>query len=105
MFKSLRLPTPAGQPMPLVARITLLGRDGTSQTYEGYLVGADRTRDLAVIRINAPPEQLRVVTLGTSMGLRVGQQCLAIGNPFGFTHTLTTGGVGREAGLRASTPT
>ncbi|MEW5302865.1 MAG: hypothetical protein WDW36_005606 [Sanguina aurantia] len=104
VFKSLRLPTPPGQPMPLVARITLLGRDGTSQTYEGHLVGADRTRDLAVVRINAPPEQLRVVTLGTSTGLRVGQQCLAIGNPFGFTHTLTTGVIsGLDRDIRSQT--
>jgi S1-C subfamily serine protease len=34
---------------------------------------------------------LRPVALGESKGLKVGQQVLAIGNPFGFDHTLTTG--------------
>lgn len=38
------------------------------------LVGADRNRDLVVLRINAPPEQLQPVTLGTSADLQVGQQ-------------------------------
>jgi S1-C subfamily serine protease len=44
-------------------------------------------------------QQLRPIQLGTSTGLRVGQGSLAIGNPFGLDHTLTTGvisGIGRE---------
>lgn len=34
---------------------------------------------------------MRPLNLGASLSLKVGQQCLAIGNPFGFDHTLTTG--------------
>ena len=46
-------------------------------------MGADRARDLVVVRINAARELLRPMALGTSGNLRVGQQVLAIGNPFG----------------------
>ena len=67
------------------------GRDGFNQTFDGVLVGADRAKDLCVLRINAPQDLLRPVKLGESRALRVGQQVLAIGNPFGFDHTLTTG--------------
>lgn len=67
------------------------GADGYNQTYDAVLVGADRTKDLAVLRIGAPKEALRPARLGQSGQLRVGQQVLAIGNPFGFDHTLTTG--------------
>jgi len=42
-------------------------------------------------QVNAPIELLRPVNLGQSSRLRVGQRCLAIGNPFGFDHTLTVG--------------
>lgn len=87
-----------------IAQVTLLGTDGVSQTYDGYLVGADRSKDLAVLKINAPKEKLQPVSLGDSDKLRVGQQVLCIGNPFGFDHTLTTGvisGVGREIQSRA----
>ncbi|GAQ79514.1 hypothetical protein KFL_000320130 [Klebsormidium nitens] len=75
----------------VVARVTLLGTDGLQKTYEALLVGADRTKDLAVLKVSAPPSVLRPLQLGDSSLLRVGQRCLAIGNPFGFDHTLTTG--------------
>lgn len=42
-------------------------------------------------QVDAPAEFLKPITLGQSSSLRVGQQCLAIGNPFGFDHTLTVG--------------
>lgn len=88
-----------GPSPPRVARVTLLGRDGYQQTFDATLVGADRTKDLAVVQISAPKTLLRPALRGDSNGLRVGQQVLAIGNPFGFDHTLTTGvvsGLGRE---------
>jgi S1-C subfamily serine protease len=70
---------------------------GNNQTYEGRLVGQAASNDLAVLRINA--RDLVPIPLGTSHDLQVGQKVLAIGNPFGFDQTLTTGvisGLGRQ---------
>ncbi|HID87176.1 MAG TPA: trypsin-like serine protease [Anaerolineae bacterium] len=55
------------------------------------VVGMDPSNDLAVIKIEVPPEKLHPVELGDSRTLRVGQRVIAIGNPFGFQGTLTTG--------------
>ncbi len=62
-------------------------------------VGGAPEKDLAVLLIEAPPDLLPPIDLGTSDDLRVGQTVLAIGNPFGFDQTLTTGiisALGRE---------
>jgi S1-C subfamily serine protease len=59
--------------------------------YKANVIGADPDHDLAVLRIQASESALEPVTLGTSQSLRVGQKVLAIGNPFGLDHTLTTG--------------
>jgi S1-C subfamily serine protease len=59
--------------------------------YEGRLVGKDESNDVAVVKIEAPAESLIPVTMGDSTRLRVGQRVFAIGNPFGFERTLTTG--------------
>ncbi|MGE0488277.1 MAG: S1C family serine protease [Vulcanimicrobiota bacterium] len=62
-------------------------------------IGFEPDKDLAVLHIDAPPDKLSPIQVGVSDNLRVGQKVLAIGNPFGFDHTLTTGiisGVDRE---------
>lgn len=61
------------------------------KNFEGKLVGADRAKDLAVLKIEASEDLLKPINVGQSSFLKVGQQCLAIGNPFGFDHTLTVG--------------
>ncbi|WCJ25730.1 Protease Do-like 8 chloroplastic [Euphorbia peplus] len=78
----------AGQ---VVARVNILASDGVQKNFEGTLIGADRAKDLAVLKIEASEELLRPIKVGQSASLKVGQQCLAIGNPFGFDHTLTAG--------------
>src|SRR5437762_9321450 len=60
-------------------------------TYRAAFVGADPDNDIAVIKINASANQLRIIPMGTSADLAVGQKAIAIGNPFGLDRTLTTG--------------
>ena len=60
-------------------------------TWPASPVGSDQDMDLAVLRIEAPPEKLRPIPVGSSNDLQVGQSVLAIGNPFGLDYTLTTG--------------
>jgi len=55
------------------------------------LIGSDPDNDLAVIKIEVPKEKLKVISMGDSKSLRIGQKVLAIGNPFGLQRTLTTG--------------
>jgi S1-C subfamily serine protease len=59
--------------------------------YPATLVGYSRDHDLAVLRVDVPADLPPPVPIGTSEDLRVGQNVLAIGNPFGLDHTLTTG--------------
>ena len=78
-----------------VARVTLHDQS----THQARLVGIEPDKDIAVLKIDAPPASLAPIAIGTSKDLRVGQRVFAIGNPFGFDHTLTTGvisGLGRE---------
>ncbi|MDD3791344.1 MAG: trypsin-like peptidase domain-containing protein [Sphaerochaetaceae bacterium] len=71
--------------------------DGTS--YQGTLVGQDIENDLAVLKIKVPSDvQLKPIIFGESKSLKVGQKVAAIGNPFGYDRTMTTGtisGLGR----------
>jgi len=68
-------------------------------TWDAEFVGAAPDKDLAILRIGAPAEALIPIQVGRSDDLQVGQSVLAIGNPFGLDHTLTTGvisALGRE---------
>ncbi len=64
---------------------------GGKETYEGELIGTDPENDIAVIKIDAPADELYPVPVGTSDSLRVGQRVYTLGNPFGLEGTLTTG--------------
>lgn len=61
------------------------------RSFVAELVGVSPENDLAVLRIKIPNERPAPLPLGESRSLRVGQRVLAIGNPFGLDHTLTTG--------------
>jgi len=62
-----------------------------NETYEAELVGVLPEKDIAVIRIDAPRSKLAPIAIGRSNDLRVGQNVYAIGNPYGFDFTLTSG--------------
>jgi S1-C subfamily serine protease len=77
------------------ARVTLADQS----MWSARLVGAEPDKDIAVLKIDAPSHLLPPIAIGTSRDLLVGQKVFAIGNPFGFDQTLTTGvisGLGRE---------
>ncbi len=59
--------------------------------YEAKIVGADPPNDIAVIKIDAPHEELIPVKLGDSERLKVGQRVFAFGSPFGLERTMTCG--------------
>ena len=63
--------------------------DGTN--YQAQVVGVDPDTDIAVLKISAPADMLFPVVFGNSSNLLVGQKVFAIGNPFGFERTLSTG--------------
>jgi S1-C subfamily serine protease len=72
---------------------------GKGQPVAAKLVGKDLSTDLAVIKVDPSKVKLTPLTLGDSGKLRVGDPVVAIGNPFGFDDTVTTGivsALGRE---------
>jgi S1-C subfamily serine protease len=66
-------------------------RLGDQRSWDAKLVGASPEHDLAVLRIQVTGAKPLPLPLGSSHDLLVGQRVLAIGNPFGLDHTLTTG--------------
>ena len=55
------------------------------------LVGKEESKDIAVLKVQGDLKGLFPLKVGVSAGLQVGQKVIAIGNPFGFDHTVTTG--------------
>jgi S1-C subfamily serine protease len=64
---------------------------GDQSRYRAKMIGADTRNDIALIQIEPKGHKLSALPLGDSRNLLVGQRVLAIGNPFGFQSTLTTG--------------
>ena len=64
---------------------------GDRSHYDAKFVGADERNDIALIKVDPKDRKLTALTMGDSDSLQVGQTVLAIGNPFGFQSTLTTG--------------
>ncbi|MGB9836707.1 MAG: S1C family serine protease [Candidatus Saccharicenans sp.] len=58
---------------------------------QAKLIGKEPNKDIAVLKIEGNLKGLQPVKIGSSSNLQVGQKVIAIGNPFGFDHTVTTG--------------
>ncbi len=70
-----------------VAQVTLFDQS----VWNAEVVGRASGKDLAVLKIEAPPDRLQEILVGRSNDLLVGQKVFAIGNPFGLDQSLTTG--------------
>ncbi|KAK2393884.1 Trypsin family protein with PDZ domain-containing protein [Trifolium repens] len=80
-------------------KVFLVDAKGNSFSREGKIIGFDPSYDLAVLKVDVDGYEIKPVLLGESKNLLVGQSCFAIGNPYGYENTLTTGvvsGLGRE---------
>jgi S1-C subfamily serine protease len=64
---------------------------GDQSRYKAKYIGADTRNDIALLQIDPKGRKIATLPLGDSRNLLVGQRVLAIGNPFGFQSTLTTG--------------
>ena len=71
------------------SRIQVTMADNT--TWKAVLVGVAPDKDLAVLQLTSLPGQLQPIAVGGSGDLLVGQKVFAIGNPFGFDQTITSG--------------
>ncbi len=72
----------------------------------GTVIGFDTDADVAVIKVDAPAEEIHPLAIGDSSILAVGQSVVAIGNPFGLSGTMTLGiisGLGRTQPAHAAT--
>jgi S1-C subfamily serine protease len=79
---------------------------GDQSRYPAKFIGADQRNDVALVKVDPKGKQLAALPLGDSSALQVGQKLLAIGNPFGFQSTLTTGvvsAIGRTVQTSQST--
>ncbi len=63
----------------------------SEKSYAAKVVGADPSTDLALLKVEAPADQLHPLQLGDSAEVEVGDPVVAIGNPFGLDRTVTSG--------------
>lgn len=81
------------------ALVTITKKNKEIVTYNAKLTGIDPDNDLAILKIDAPKDYLKVINYNPKTIVNVGQFAFAIGNPFGQDHTLTSGiisGINRE---------
>ncbi|MBT5471991.1 MAG: DegQ family serine endoprotease [Nitrospina sp.] len=84
--------------------VVMLEDKGSEKEYTATLIGSDSKTDIALIKINRDentPKEFPFLRLGSSENLEVGEWVVAIGNPFGLSHTVTVGVVsalGRSIG-------
>lgn len=79
----------AGGRVPSKLKVKL---QGMAQAYEATVVGVEKDKDLAVLKMDCPRHLLPTpLHVGTSNDLQVGQSVLAIGNPFGLDNSVTSG--------------
>jgi serine protease Do len=71
--------------------------DGDEQEFKARVVGKDENTDIALIKMESKKRDFPVAVLGDSETLEIGDWVIAIGNPFGFGHTLTQGIVSAKA--------
>lgn len=64
---------------------------GDKKQYPANLVGKVSNKDVAVLKLEEMPKNLTPIKIGSSKSLQVGQKTMAIGNPFGLDHTITSG--------------
>ncbi|KAK9055971.1 hypothetical protein SSX86_027058 [Deinandra increscens subsp. villosa] len=82
-----------------LCKVFLVDKYGNSLSRDGKIVGVDPSCDLAVLKVDIEGIEVKPVDIGSARKLSVGQSCYAIGNPYGYENTLTTGvvsGLGRE---------
>jgi serine protease Do len=71
------------------SKITAMTKSGIELDCD--VVGSDADNDLAVLRVRKPTGALPAIKLGSSSDLMIGETIIAIGNPFGLSHTVTAG--------------
>ena len=72
-------------------QVTLGNADDSADAVSAQVVGKDPSTDIALLKVDAPSDELHPLTLGNSADTQVGNPVVAIGNPFGLDRTVTSG--------------